>query len=178
MSDCKRCKSLFLEGFYEELNTKQKTFFNDHLRTCGNCKSEFGRMESFLEFMSKRVRPAPPKEFWGSYEERLTQRIEKGEEFRVERESWREKLLRPFHLTPKWVYQATAALALIIAGAFMGRMVFSPSRSGIQQASQQPGLITQQQPVTDPVHRAQNYIERSKLILLALVNFDPKTEDP
>jgi hypothetical protein len=50
-------------------------------------------------------------------------------------------------------------------------MLFLPSTPEIQQASQQ---LTG----AELVLRTQNYIERSKLILLAMVNFDPKTEDP
>ncbi len=57
-------------------------------------------------------------------------------------------------------------------------MVFLPSTPEIQQASKQPGIVSPQQPGTELVLRTQNYIERSKLILLALVNFDPATEDP
>jgi hypothetical protein len=73
-------------------------------------------------------------------------------------------------LAPKWVYQGAAALVLIIVGVFIGRMIFMPSVPAIQQAAQQPR--------GELIHRTQNYIERSKLILLALVNFDPATEDP
>jgi len=170
MSDCKKCKPLFLEAFYEELDAQKKQFFKDHLQVCDNCRSEFDEMKSTLKFMSKRVRPEPEKDYWDSYEERLAQRIEKEEESQVKRESWWKKLWQPFDLAPKWAYQIAAALVLIVVGVIIGRMIFSPSVSEIQQASQQPR--------TELVLRTQHYIERSKLILLALVNFDPATEDP
>ncbi|UCE22182.1 MAG: hypothetical protein JSV46_08225 [Candidatus Aminicenantes bacterium] len=178
MSDCKKCQSLFLEAFYEEMNAEQQHFFKDHLSACERCTSNFEEMKSTLLFMDKRVRPEPRKAFWDSYEERLAQRIEKEEILQPERESSRKKFSRTFIPVPKWAYQAAAALVLIAVGIFIGRMVFLPSAQEIQQASQQPGLTTPQQPGTELVHRTQNYIERSKLILLALVNFDPATEDP
>jgi hypothetical protein len=178
MSDCKKCKALFLEAYYQELDAQRKQFFKDHLLVCDRCQSEFNEMKSTLKFMGKRVRPEPPKEFWDSYEERLAQRIEKEETSEVERESWWSKLTDAFTLAPKWTYQAAAALALIVVGVFIGRMLFTPSASEIQQASQQRGVVAQQQPETELVNRTQDYIERSKLILLALVNFDPATEDP
>jgi hypothetical protein len=178
MSDCKKCRSLFLEAYYEELDAQTKQFFKDHLLVCDKCQSEFNKMKSTLKFMSKRVRPEPPKEFWDSYEERLAQRIKKEETSEIERVSWWSKLVNAFTLAPKWAYQAAAALVLIVVGVFIGRMIFTPSGSEIQRASQQPGITIQQQPGTELVHRTQNYIERSKLILLALVNFDPATEDP
>ncbi len=178
MSDCKKCKSLFPEAFYQELDAKMKRFFKDHLLVCDKCQSEFNEMKSTLKFMSKRVRPEPPKEFWDSYEKRLTQRIKRDEVSQVERESWWSKIADAFGFAPKWAYQAAAALVLIVVGVFIGRMVFAPSASELQQTSLQPGIITQQQPGTELAHRTQHYIERSKLILLALVNFDPSTEDP
>ncbi len=171
MNDCKRCQSLFLEAFYEELDASQKQFLNDHLEVCNECTAEFEEMKSTLQFMSQRVRPEPEKKFWDSYEERLAQRIEKEESVQVELMPWWKKLLSPISTVPKWSYQAAAALVLIIAGVFIGRMLFMPSTPEIQQASQ---------PLTGEglVLRTQNYIDRSKLILLAMVNFDPATEDP
>jgi hypothetical protein len=178
MSDCKKCQSLFLEAFYEEMNAEQKHFFKDHLLVCEKCKSKFEEMKSTLQFMGKRVRPEPGKLFWDSYEERLAQRVEKEEILQPERESWQKRFVRTFTSIPKWAYQAAAALVLIVVGVFIGRMVFPPLTPETQQASRQPGIVSPQQPGTELVLRTQNYIERSKLILLALVNFDPATEDP
>jgi hypothetical protein len=171
MNDCKHCQSLFLEAFYEELNASHKKFFKEHLKVCEKCKSEFNEMKSTLQFMSKRVRPEPEKKFWDSYEERLAQRIEKEESVQAEHESLWKKLLQPLTFAPRWSYQAAAALVLIVVGVFIGRMIFLPSTPEIQQASQQ--LKGE-----ELVLRTQNYIDRSKLILLAMVNFDPATEDP
>ncbi len=169
---------MFLEAFYEEINAEQKHFFKDHLLVCEKCKSKFEEMKSTLQFMDKRVRPEPGKAFWDSYEERLAQRMEKEEILQAERESWREKYARIFTPVPKWAYQAAAAIVLIVVGVFIGRMIFTPSTPEIQQASRQPGIVSPQQQGIELVHRTRNYIERSKLILLALVNFDPATEDP
>ena len=178
MSDCKKCQALFLQAFYEELDTPKKQFFEDHLLVCERCKSEFKEMESTLNFTGKRVRPEPPKEFWDSYEERLAQRIEKEEVLKVESESFWKRLWRPFIFAPRWTFQAAAAIALIVVGVLIGRMIFSPSIPESQQASRQQGLVTPQRPGIELAQRSQGYIERSKLILLALVNFDPATEDP
>jgi len=135
-------------------------------------------MEAVLQFTGKRVRPEPSEEFWDSYEKKLALRIEIEEASDIGRESSREKLRRRFNVAPKWAYQAAAAVALIIIGVFIGRALFSPPIPGVQHASRQPGLATQPQPETILVHRSQDYIERTKLILLALVNFDPSIEDP
>jgi hypothetical protein len=178
MSKCKKCRSLFLEYFYKELDLPKKKFFDDHILACEKCKSRFTEMEAVLQFTGKRVRPEPPEEFWDSYEKKLARKIETDEASAIAPESSREKRGRRFSVTPKWAYQAAAAVALIVIGVFIGRALFLPPIPGVQHASRQPSLATQQQPETILVHRSQNYIERTKLILLALVNFDSSTEDP
>lgn len=178
MNDCKKCRSFSLEYFYGKLGASKKQFFDDHILVCEKCKSRFEEMRAVLQFTDKRVRPEPPKEFWDSYEEKLARRIEIEESSQIDHESIKEKLGRRFNFTSKWVYQAAAAVALIIIGVFIGRALFSPSIPGSQHASQQSDLPAQPQPETILVDRSQDYIERSKLILLALVNFDPAIEDP
>ena len=178
MNKCKKCRSLFLEYFYGELDASKKKFFDEHLSVCDKCKSQFAEMEAVLRFTGKRIRPEPPEEFWDSYEERVEQRIETEEASTVDRESLWRSLGRRFYLAPKWIYQAAAAIALIVIGVFIGRALFSPRITGVQLASQRLELTTPQQLETALIHRSQDYIERTKLILLALVNFDPSTEDP
>jgi hypothetical protein len=178
MNKCKKCRSLFPEYFYGQLDAPKKRFFDEHLSVCEKCKSQFAEMEAVLQFTGKRIRPEPPEEFWDSYEERLARRIETKEASPIGRESLWEKLGRQLPIAPKWAYQAAAAVALIVIGVFIGRALFSPRITGVQLASQRLELATPQQPETTLIHRSQDYIERSKLILLALVNFEPSIEDP
>ena len=178
MSDCRKCRPLFLEYFYGELDASKQQFLKDHLSVCKKCTSEFNEMKGLLQFTGKRFRPEPPKEFWDSYEERLAKRIQKKRFSEAGQESWWKRRWKNFTFAPKWTFQAAAALALIVIGVIIGRIIFSPSLPEIQQVTQQHGLISPLQPSPTLVHRSQNYIERSKLILLALVNFDPATEDP
>jgi hypothetical protein len=135
-------------------------------------------MAAVLQYTGKRIRPEPPEEFWDSFENKLTKKIEMEEASPEARRSQKEKKERRFSIVPKWAYQAAAAAALILIGVFIGKTFFSPAVPGVQHASRQRELIAQPQPETALVNRSQNYIERSKLILLALVNFDPAVEDP
>lgn len=178
MNKCKKYRPLFLESFYGELEAPKKKIFEDHMKTCRKCRAQFEDMKAVLQYTGKRIRPEPPQEFWDSYEEKLERRIEAEEASLEERESFREKLGKRLNLMPKWTYQAAAAVTLIIIGVFIGRGLFSPSPSGSQHASLPSAMDAPQQPETTLVSRSQDYIERSKLILLALVNFDPAVEDP
>lgn len=173
MSDCKKCQDLFCEAFYEELDAEQKNFLENHIRVCKGCESEYDEMTSTLKIMEKRARPEPEQAYWNGYWNKLARRMEDEKTLTPKTESW----WRTFTFAPKWVFQTAAALLLVFLGVFFGRMVFSPPVSDTKQVHR-PGLISQQGPGVELASRTQNYIERSKLMLLALVNFNPETEDP
>ena len=178
MSECKKCRALFLEHFYGEPDDSKEQFLKDHLSVCEKCLSEFDKMKATLEFAGKRVHPEPPEKFWDAYEERLAELIQKKKFSEADRVSWGKRRWKDFNLVPKWAFQAAAALVLIFVGVFLGRIIFLPSIPETSQFAQQQGLVSAEPPGTTLIHRSHDYIERSKLILLALVNFDPASEDP
>lgn len=178
MSDCKKCQALFADALYEELNAEQRHFFKDHIQVCEKCKSEFAEMTSTLRIMNKRIRPEPGQAFWDNYENKLAKRMQEEKTLEAKSESRWRRFIRTLNLAPKWAYQTTAALLLIILGIYIGRMMYSPSASEIQQARQLAGFVSQPEPGIELISRTQNYIEHSKLILLTMTNFDPETEDP
>jgi hypothetical protein len=178
MSECKKCQDLFGEAFYEELNAEQKNFLESHISVCEGCESEYTDITSTLKVMEKRNRPEPDQAFWNGYWNRLARRIEEEKTLTPKSESWWRSFGRAFTFAPKWAFQTAAALLLVVLGIYIGRMIFSPTAFEVQQVRQQPTIGSQAEQSAEYTHRAQNYIERSKLILLALINFDPETEDP
>ena len=167
MNKCKKCRNLFTGALYDELDTGQKLFFERHIELCQKCRLGYAQMESTLKIMDKRTRKEPGKAFWDSYWNRLARKMEKEEALTQRRKSWR----------PRWSYQAVAAVILVILGFFMGRVLFFPSLPERRQAVHATAPPSQLQPGLDLVHRTRNYIERSKPMLLAIINFDPKSED-
>jgi hypothetical protein len=178
MKACKKCRGLLVQALYGELDSKDKTFFEDHLASCPACAAEFKVMTETLKAMDRKVRPEPGQEFWEGYWDRLSRRMEK-EDAAVETSSPSagKRSGRIFGLSPRWVFQAAAALVLVVLGILIGRTVFPPQRTSGEAARQ----TEQVQPVrpgeNDPVLRARDYIDRSKPVLLALVNYDPASED-
>ncbi len=178
MSDCKKCQDLFCEAFYEELNAEQKKFLESHISVCEGCESEYVEVTSTLKIMGKRARPEPEQAYWNGYWSRLARRMEKEKSLTSKSESWWHTFIRAFTFAPKWALQTAAALVLVVLGIYLGKMIFSPTITGVQQAGQMRAVTSQIESSAEYIHRAQNYIERSKLIILALINFDPETEDP
>jgi hypothetical protein len=157
-----------IEALYAELDPAEKDRFDDHLRSCPKCASEYSAMEATLRLMDQRERPDPGPEFWDGYWDRLSRRMlwESTEEGR------RPSLVaRIFTRLPRWSLQAAGAAALILVGILIGgRLIAPPGGAGKMNTAAvaaPAGAVVQ----------AENFIERSKVLLLGLVNYDPATED-
>ncbi len=187
MIKCRKCKDMMLEALYGELGVDEKRMLDEHLRACPDCASEYSVLGATLRVMDKRQRPDPGPAFWDGYYDRLRQRMEKEASAspasqvaepstRSSLKAFMTRLLSPL---PRWSYQAAAAVALVAVGILIGRALLSPPTpvtiAGDQPAADTTGLI----PASDAAAiRAQNYLERSKLLLLGIVNYDPQTDDP
>lgn len=178
MRDCKKCRDLLVEALYGDLDPRQRKFFEYHIDACPACAAEFKALTETLKTMDERVRPEPGEEFWDGYWDRLAGRLrEEGADRKFPR-SWAKRLGGAWNLAPRWAFQAVAALALIVAGIFIGRTILSPRRAPAEAAREEIQAPPAQPGPDDPVLRARNYVDRSKLVLMALVNYDPGSEDP
>ncbi|HUU37427.1 MAG TPA: zf-HC2 domain-containing protein [Candidatus Desulfaltia sp.] len=175
MKACKKCRGLLVQAHYGELESKDKIFFENHLASCPACAAEFKAVTGTLKTMDRKARPEPGQEFWEGYWDRLSRRMEK-EDAAMETSppSAGKRLGRIFGLSPRWVFQAAAALVLVVLGVFIGRTISPPHQTPVDVAQQTAPLGPGE---SDPVLRARDYIDRSKPVLLALVNYDPASED-
>jgi len=175
MKACKKCRGLLVQALYGELDSKDKTFFEDHLARCTACAAESRAMTETLKTMNRKARPEPGQEFWEGYWDRLSRRMEKEDAaMETSSPSARKRLGRIFGLSPHWVFQAAAAFVLVVLGVFIGRTIFPPHQTPVAVAQPTAPLGPGE---SDPILRARDYIDRSKPVLLALVNYDPASED-
>lgn len=175
MSDRHITKDRMAEALYGELGPADKESFDRHLRDCPDCASEYAALQATLGIMNKRERPDPGPEFWDGYWDRLSKRLlwESIEEGRAP--SLAARLLRPFASLPRWSLQAAAAAALLFLGVFVGSRLI-PRPEGPRSVAAGPSATTSAP--SPAVVQAGNFIERSKVLLLGLVNYDPATQDP
>ncbi len=187
MTKCLKCKDMMIEALYGELGEAERKLFDEHLAACPECASEYSVLGATLKVMDGRKRPDPGPEFWDGYWDRLT--------LRMEQEAAREdaakspvrlplgrRLARFFSPLPRWSTRLAGAAALVLAGILIGRVVLDrPSapvtaeKHGGMKGPETPGVI----PASDPAAtRAYDYLERSKVLLLGLVNYEPGSEDP
>ncbi len=121
MENCKDVKLLFSEAFYEEIHGDKLKNFNNHIKNCENCNTEYGEFKDTLSIMNNKKKPEMPEEFWDNYWNNLSEKAfldksvqNKNRNFNLLLIKYR-KLILP-----------TAALILILFGLFMGKIFFSP----------------------------------------------------
>jgi hypothetical protein len=175
MSDCRMSKDRLIEALYGELEPAEKERLDAHLRSCPRCAAEYASLEETLRLMDKRERPDPGPAFWEGYWDRLSKRmlwesIENGR-----RPSPAARFLGLFSRLPRWSLQAAAAAALLIAGILVGgRLIPRAGAPGPEIAAAPSPSVAAPSPA---VVQAENFIDRSKVLLLGLVNFNPAVED-
>ena len=170
MNDCRTCQDRMVEALYGELGPADRERFDRHIRACPECASEYSLLGATLRLMDKRERPDPGPEFWDGYWDRLSRRRIWEEIGEGARPSFASRLVRVFSGLPRWSYQAAGAAALLLVGILIGSRLIPPPGGGKMETAA----------VSAPagaVVRAENFIERSKVLLLGLVNHDPATED-
>jgi hypothetical protein len=157
-----------IEALYGELGLTEKERFDEHLRSCPECASEYSVLGATLRVMDRRERPDPGPAFWDGYWDRLSRRKVWEEAGEAPRISLGARLGRVLSRIPRWSYQAAGAAALLLVGILIGSRLITPPV---------PVSPSTRGAVESGVVQAENFIERSKVLLLGLVNYDPATED-
>ena len=166
MINCRTSKDRMIEALYGELDPTEKERFDNHLRSCPECASEYSVMGATLRLMDKRERPDPGPEFWDGYWDRLSRRMLWEATAEGRRPSLGARFVQIFSRLPRWSYQAAGAVALLLVGILIGSRLINPTPPLSTRVVGDSGVV-----------QAENYIERSKVLLLGLVNYDAATED-
>ena len=175
MSDCKNCREVLIEALYDELGPSEKEAFERHLEACPDCAAERAALAETLRVMDRRERPDPGAEFWDGYWDRLSRRMIWEATAEGRRPSLAARLGAAFSRWPRWAYEAAGAAALILVGILIGRLVLGPSGGmGKATVAGRPALAGSPSPA---IVQAGDFVDRSKVLLLGLVNYDPATED-
>src|SRR5262249_20588930 len=83
-------------------------------------------------------------------------------------------VLRPI---PAWVLQAAAAVIVLLAGVWIGRTLLPPTTHEGQLAKiTPPGMTTVTPALSITDRRAQQFLDRSEVLILGLVHNDPQSD--
>ena len=90
---------------------------------------------------------------------------------------WWRRLVGQTPTMPRWIYQTAAAAVLVGVGVLIGRLLLSPRSPLLVPPGEEPVVALVPASTVDLAARARQYLDRSKLVILALVNYNPATED-
>lgn len=172
MNECKKCKRMIEKALYEDLNNEESKFFYEHLKSCGECSKEFEELKSTLDLFKTESKPEPNPAFINDFWNLLEQKLENNKQSLVIKSKEYIKSLR-FNFT--WEYQLAGAAALLLIGIVIGRYLITGQNTSEQLLITGKEKAVVEQPAVNI--EAANYIERSKVLLLGLMNFDPQTDD-
>jgi hypothetical protein len=163
-----------VDALYEELNSRQQKIFEDHLSSCETCSAEYQQLSWTLKVMDHREIPVAQPEYWQNYWARLSERLpaKMPRIFWPDWRSWFPPVALPGRPA---LIPLVAALLLVATGIFIGRttLLRGPGPGVPVQATVfDPSLIAEFNEL------ASSYLERTKMVLMGLNNFDPRMDDP
>jgi hypothetical protein len=172
MSECSKSRKYFVDALYHELTPEQQEFFDNHLQECSSCRSEFEKLQSTLKIMDLREQETLPEEFWTNFQQKLEAQLDQEEKSKRPHVVQFINPLKMVRTVPRWTQYLAAAILLIVIGMFIGRY-FNPgaySPEPFTQIENPSSSYVRPAAVDD---RAFRYLERSKILLLGIVNADP-----
>lgn len=174
MISCRQCSNRMIDALYGDLESGDKKKFEQHLQTCPGCAARYHKLLRTVTAVNNRQRREPDQQFWDGYWENLADKLQSKKRFRAEIREWWQRVQDWFLIEQRWVYRFAGAIALILVGIVIGKFYFSGSDSKIESKLMPMADLQQRSAVQV---RADRYIERSKILLLGLINFEPETED-
>ena len=178
MNDCQHYEALIAERLFGDLAPEEAERLGRHLEVCPDCRALLHDMEVTLQITAARVRPEPSAAFWQGYDDRLAARIRQEEQRRAPLGHvatwWRETgrlNLSALLVGPRWTYQLSGAVALLILGVLIGWLLFGNTATEAPRVAEEES----QEPVrmVSVEERADRYLERSRVLLMGLVNLEP-----
>jgi hypothetical protein len=179
MSGCRKMKKTILASLYGELSSAEESALSRHLDACPGCRSEHEAMSRTLLAMGAKTAADPGSEYWDAYYDTLEKRMVAEGVFAPAKPPAPARVKAPFRrkLVPRWAFAAAGAAGLLAAGIIIGRLTFErgPLEALAPSAAGPGAAITAAAGCLSG--RASRYLDRSKVILLAIANFDPGTKD-
>ena len=181
MKVCNNYQSLIIDVASGAAGEGDRLRLEEHITTCAGCAVEFARTNSIVS-IARLQQTDPGEAYWDGYYGHLTERMEgeaspgtsskmlpertAGGALRLGLERMTEFLFP----RQRWVLQLAVAILLVATGVLFGRFVFTPSSDSPVLAENGSSEALLQQAALEA--RAHTYLDRSKTLLLGLVNFN------
>ena len=178
MSSCRAFRKRIPEALFGEMAGHRRDQFDRHRTECAACAAEYAEALRALHLAGRRSRHDPGQAFWDGYWDRLQARMAEDERLEASGPAPAAPAApsRPKAVFPRWLAMPAAAAAILIAGILVGRYAFKPGSETVPVSG---GAASSVIPAAraDLGARTSRYLDRSKRILLAIVNYHPETQD-
>jgi len=176
MSRCRKLRELVPGSLYGDLDPADEVRLTRHFDECPACRAEYDAMARTLLALGARKPADPGPAFWDGYYDALEKRMVAEGEFAPAPSPPAAASRRAL---PRWVLASAGAAGLLAAGILIGRLTL-PRGTEIARTQRAAVVGTEPAPAVAPAalsERTSRYLNRSKVILLAISNFDSKTKD-
>ncbi|MCP4725708.1 MAG: hypothetical protein GY863_11760 [bacterium] len=173
MNNCIKSMKLYLKAFYNELEGEEKKWFFIHLEQCEKCSLEYEKMTAALDVMNERKLPEPEENYWNEYTLKLSKKIEMQDVKETLLKKIKDRFLEILAFQPRLVFVPAAVLLFITIGAIMGKNLFYTDQD-LRKDQIADNIDIAPYLVGETID---SYLERSKIILSTISNFDPVEDD-
>lgn len=166
--NCKTCQNQLSDYADQSLSPDKTQAIDEHLRSCETCAALLHEMQIVVQNAGDLERRQPPEHLWTSIAAELDaprNGVFKKRFFEII-ESVKGALT-----SPGFAVKGAAAFALLLLGVFIGRTFFPSSDSETQFAENSADFELLNQ-------RAQQYLEKSKLVLTSVAHTEFETDEP
>ena len=172
MKDCKNYERLFEKALYNELTHTEEKIFMEHINSCSSCRLKYQELQETLVELKKYKRHEPDEDFMNSFWKTLQPKLAVKE--KAQENPW-SKLLFFLRGEFKWKYQLAGGIAILVIGLFIGKYFLAERGEENQAVSTDKSELAVDEAKANL--DAAKYIEKSKILLLGIVNFDPSKDD-
>lgn len=173
---CRQIEELFELSLDGGLSAAQQADLKRHLARCQSCAEKYREAQELVALFRRRKSLDLPAEFFEGYWTRLQSRMEREGIFDPENPEEKPWSFSIFTRRFPWIPQAAAALVLLVVGILIGRIFLPTSgKTGIQKEYQSVRKQSSLSPQLAASTR--EYIDQSKVLMLALINFDPSRDE-
>lgn len=174
MINCNKSKVLIESAINNELSDNELKQLNEHIDTCSKCYAELAGLRNTINTMKNYASPEPDQQFMNNLWKNIAPEIQDSTETRYSFWQRIKKIAESIRYEKKWTYQLAGALSILIIGVFIGKYILSYPNSGDSITKANELKVSKQ----TALHvKTENYIDRSKVLLLGLMNFDPEFDD-
>ena len=166
-----------IDALYNDLNHEQQERFMVHLNSCQKCSDEYARISNTIDIMNNKKQLDPGEHFWDNYWDNLENKLEPQPKKVPAVIRWWQEFLDNFYIEPSFIYRTVGAMAILIIGVMIGKYYYGDSTSNFKAPTKGTNELSSIVKRTALEQRTDRYLQRSKVLLLGLINSEYDDEE-